>query len=988
MDVTKQTCDKNQGDAGNHDANRRKSDKNQGDAVNHDANRRKSDKNQGDAGNHDANRRKSDKNQGDPENHDANRRKSDKNQGETGNHDANRRKSDKNQDDIGNHDANRQISDKNQGETGNHDANRRKSDKNQGDAGNHDANRRKSDKNQGDTGNHDANRRKSDKNQGDAVNHDANRRKSDKNQGETVNLDAPHPVNYHKTQLEQNRSLQKEESQVNTSNKTKTEAHTEPNWLVGKGVPKIDGIEKVNGDIEYVEDIILPRMLYGAILRSPHAHALIKNIDASKALALDGVKAVITAEDTPKIKFSFNIDQSDNLVLCDDKVRFIGDEVAAVACDTPELAQKALDLIEVEYEPLPGIYTTDEAMKEDALRLHELRPGNVSAEKYKDTGDVDEAFLHCAHIFEDVYTTSKQAHAPLERRGCIVRYDQNGHYTVWSPTQTPHKLRPEMAHVLGEDVANITIKRMPVGGGFGNRLVMDMKEPVAAFLAKKTKRPVQIVNTRKEEFETSRTRYPYSFTIKLGLDEEGKILARHVKAIVDTGAYGDKGPNTMNLCMGVNEVMYNVPNTRFEGLIIYTNNQPGTGFRGFGNPQITFAIESQMDDVAERLNIDPLEFRRRNANIQGQVTSGGKLIDTFSMPETLNIATERSDYLKKWTSYAKQPKDAKKRRGIGMACIGQTGGSTRGYGFNSVDAFIKVSEVGEVTVITSGVEMGQGSQTVMAQIAGEVLGITMDRIKIVDYDTTIIPYDLGSWGSRTTFVNGVAVKHAAEDAKQELMGVAADKFSLPKESLILKDGKIGPENDWTSAVAVSEIVRFATKYMGRTISGRGRYYDEEAPVFARGEGSHAFPTLIYACQVAEVEVDMETGQVEILKITAVHDVGRAINPVGVYGQLEGGIVQGIGYAITEGLMQHEGRALNPSFLDYKILSAPDVPEMDIQLVEDSHNPGPFGAKGVGEQGIIPPAAAIGNALKNALGSRISALPFKPEAIMKHTGGLS
>lgn len=762
---------------------------------------------------------------------------------------------------------------------------------------------------------------------------------------------------------------------------------TEKLWMVGKSTEKIDGKEKVNGDLHYLEDIVLPRMLYGAILRSPYAHAKIKKIDVSKALELDGVKAVITAEDTAKIKFSFNKEQSDNLVLCDDKVRFIGDEVAAVACETPELAEKALELIEVDYEPLPGVYTTEEAMKEGAPLVHEDRPGNISFEKHVHTGDVEKAFKEADFVFEDTFTTSKQAHCPLERRGCIVKYDQTGKYTVWSPTQTPHKLRQEMAHVLDVDVSSIQVIRMPLGGGFGNRLVMDMKEPIAAFLSKKTKRPVRIVNTRREEFETARTRYPYEFKIKLGVNKNGKILARHITAIVDNGAYSDKGPNTLNLCIGVNDVLYNVPNTRFDGYIVYTNNQHGTGFRGFGNPQITFAIESQMDKVAQHLNLDPVEFRLRNANIKGQITSGGKVIDTFSMPETLKIAAERSDFLNKWKKYANQPKNLKKRRGIGLACLGQTGGSTRGYGFNSVDAFVRLSEVGEVTVITSGVEMGQGPQTAMAQIAGEVLGVPLDKINIIDNDTNIIPYDLGSWGSRTTFVNGIAVKNAAEQAKQELMETAAIKFDVPVEQLTLKEGKIGPKDQWIKAEPVTDIVSFATNYVGRTISGKGRYYDAEAPIYARGEGSHSFPTLIYACQVAEVEVDLETGQVKVIKVTAVHDVGKAINPTGVYGQVHGGVVQGIGYALTEGIIQQEGKVLNPSFLDYKILSAPDIPEIDVHLVEDSDNPGPFGAKGVGEQGIIPTAGAIANAINNALKVRIPDLPLNPEKILKYTGGL-
>lgn len=757
--------------------------------------------------------------------------------------------------------------------------------------------------------------------------------------------------------------------------------------LIGTSTPKIDGYEKVTGDLLYVEDTVLPGMLYGAILRSPHSHAKIKNIDTSKAKDLTGVRAVITAEDTPKNKFSFNHHQSDNQALCDGVVRFIGDEVAAVACDTPEIAEKALALINVEYDILPAIYETEEALKEKSVLIHEDRPGNLSHELHTAHGDIEKAFSEADYIFEDEFATSKQAHCCLERRACLAQFDQAGRLTIRSQTQCPHTLRKELAKILDMSISDIKVIRMPIGGGFGNRLVMDMKEPIAAFLSKKTKRPVRIANTRQEEFTTARPRYPYHFTLKTAVTKEGRIIGRHCTAIVDNGAYSDKGPNTMSYCENVNSCFYDVPNTKFDGYIIYTNKQYSTGFRGFGNPQITFALESQMDMIADRLGLDPAELRLLNSHSIGEVTSNGKIIDTNSMTETLNKAIEKAEWDKKRKEYKDQPKGSKKIRGIGLASMLQSGGGSRGYGYNSVDAFVKLSEEGQVTVTTPAVEMGQGPRTVMAQIVGEVLGVPLSAIRIIDDDTDIIPFDLGSWGSRTTFVNGLAVKDAAEQAKAEMMELAGLMFKQSPEELTIKDQKIGPKKDWDKAVAIAEVTRYAAYQEGRSISGKGRFFDPEAPKFKRGEGSHNFPNLVYACQIAEVEVDIETGQVRVLRIVAAHDVGRALNPKGVEGQIEGGIIQGVGYALTEGIIEHEGKTLNPSFLDYKIPSSSDIPEIDVIIVEDLENDGPFGAKGVGEQGIVPTAPAIANAIEHAIGVRINDLPIKPEKILKALGKL-
>jgi 4-hydroxybenzoyl-CoA reductase alpha subunit len=761
--------------------------------------------------------------------------------------------------------------------------------------------------------------------------------------------------------------------------------------VFGKPLPRIDAWEKATGEVKYLDDIRLPGMLFGKILRSPHAHARIVRIDTSKAEKLSGVRAVITAKDTPGIKFSFFQAFADKLPLCRDRVRYVGDEVAAVAADTPEIAENAIRLIEVEYELLPAVFDPEEAMKPDAPLIHEDnhedKKTNIAFEGHKNFGDVEKGFKESDHIFEDRYVTSKVTHCCLETHGCIAYFDQLGKLTIMSPHQAPHTVRQEMARIMNMSVSKIRVIQTPVGGGFGQRLVTDMKEPAAAILSRRTGRPVKIVNTRDEEFSTARSRYPYIIYLKTGVRKDGKIMARQAKVIVDNGAYNDKGPATLNYAGECFSVLYNVPHIRYDGYGVYTNKQFGTAFRGFGNTQLHFAMESQLDDIAEKLGIDPGEIRLLNANKPGDLAASGAKITSCGLIECINEAAEKSGWKEKRAQTTHLGNG--KYRGIGMAAMIHTGAGGRFYGYAATDTFIKISEEGKITIISPAPEIGQGATMVVAQIAAEVLGIDPNEITVINNDTEIIPYDLGAWGSRTSFICGNAVKSAAEEVKKEVMEAAGKMMDARPEDLEAKEGKINIKGNHEKAVRFREVAAFAINKLGYPLSGKGRYWDPLAPqVGIDKKYGHHLPTFAFACQVVELEVDTATGSVRIIKVTAAHDTGRTINSCMAEGQVEGAILQGLGYALSEECVELDGAMINPTFADYKIWTALDAPPYDVILVESIDPDGPFGAKGIGEPGLVPLPAAVGNALYHATGTRFKQLPLNQERIffgLRRTG---
>ena len=751
--------------------------------------------------------------------------------------------------------------------------------------------------------------------------------------------------------------------------------------VIGKRLPRIDAMEKVTGTAMYLGDLTIPGMLYGKIVRSPYPHAKILRVDTSKAERLKGVRAVVTGRDTEGIRLCVIPHLANKPPLAEDKVRFIGDEITAVAADNEDIAEEALDLIEVEYEELPGVFDPFEAMKGGAVKIHE--EGNVAIHISRSYGDVEKAFKESDYIFKDRFETQAQVHCCLEPRGCIVHLDRSGSLTVWVTTQIPHPYRKMLADVLGMPLNKVRVIKVHMGGGFGERLEVDPIDVITYFLSKKTRRPVRIINTRDEQFTTGRTRYPMVIDIKTGVKKDGVILARDVRVVTDNGAYNNQGTV---ITMGVGTkctYLWSVPNVKYEADVVFTNKVYGGGFRGYGNPQITFAIESQMDMIAEKLGMDVKDLCFKNANYEGQVSCLGDKITSCGLKECMNKAVEAIVW--------KEKRRKRGDRGVGMASVMHTGGGLRLQhkgGVNLSEVFIKMNNDGTIDLSSGMAETGQGSDTILTQIATEELGLRLEDVNMITGDTSTTPQCMGAWGSREVFVGGNAVIMAAKEVKRRLFDEASKVLEASAEDLVLGDRKVYVKGYPEKSVSIGEIATVC--YNKGSIITAKACYDAPNPVIADrkdgyGVGYGGVPTFSFGTQIVEVEIDRRTGKVKLLNFVAAHDIGRAINPMTAEGQIEGAVAQGLGYALSEGLVWEEGIVLNPNFQDYRIFYINDVPALKSIMIESIDPVGPYGAKGLGEMGMVPTAAAIANAIYDAVGVRIKSLPITPEKILVALG---
>jgi len=743
--------------------------------------------------------------------------------------------------------------------------------------------------------------------------------------------------------------------------------------VIGKRLPRIDAVEKATGTALYLGDLRIPGMLCGKILRSPYPHARILKVDTSRAEGLPGVRAVITGKDTRGIRLCVIPHLANKPPLAEDRVRFIGDEIAAVAADSEDIAEEALDLIEVEYEELPGVFDPREAIKPDAIKVHE--EGNIAIHISRAYGDVEKAFNESDYIFEDQFETQAQLHCCLEPHGCIVHLDRSGNLTVWVTTQIPHPFRKMLADVLGMPLNKVRVIKVFMGGGFGGRFEMDPMEIIAYFLSKKTGRPVRIINTRDEQFTTGRTRYPMIIDIKTGVKKDGALLAREVRVVTDNGAYNSHG---ITITSGVGTkctYLWSLPNVKYEADVVFTNKVYGGAFRGYGNPQITFAIESQMDVIAEKLDMDVKDLCLKNANYEGQLTCMDHKVTSCGLKDCIEKTVE----VVGWQEKRRKPGD----RGVGMASLMHTGGGVRLlFGdCNLSDAFIKMNNDGTIDLASGMAELGQGSDTALAQIAAEELGIRIEDVNAITGDTSTTPQCLGAWGSREIFIAGNAVKMAAGEIKRKLFDEASKTLEAREEDLVAGDRKIYVKGSPEKSVPIAQLA--TTCYnRGKILAGRGCYDDPTTYLPDSKTGYGGIPTYAFGTHGIEVEVDRKTGQVKVLNYVAVHDVGKVINPLMAEGQIEGGGVQGLGYALSEGLVWEEGIVLNPNFQDYRVFYVNDVPPMKPIMVESIDPDGPYGAKGLGEPGMIPTGAAIANAIYDAVGVRIKSLPITPEKVLR------
>ena len=750
---------------------------------------------------------------------------------------------------------------------------------------------------------------------------------------------------------------------------------------IGKRVPKTDAEEKVTGKAIYIHDLKVPGMLYGKILYSPYPHAKILNIDTSRAEKLPGVKAVLTGYNISPIKFGF---YKDNVPLKAGKVRSYRDEVAAVAAIDPDIAEEALNLIRVEYEILPPVFDPEEAMKEGAPLIHEehlggkeKKPTNLLNLPWRlICGDVEESRKNSVYVAEDRFRVTWVTHCCMGSSGCLAQFDLKNNLTVYSITQIPSLAQRDFMDALsamGLQGKKARVIKTMIGGGFGSKLDTYAYEYIAILLAYKTHKPVKIIFTREEEFFATSPRQPAIIDIAQGCTKDGKLTFRDIRMILDNGAYTSWGATTPSVMMMPISSLYKVPNVRYVAKCVYTNNTYSQAMRGYGNPQATFAIDSQIDILAEMAGIDPLDFRLRNANIPGEITPQKFKINTCGLKECIDAVAQKLDW--------RQHRGRRDGRGMGMASMIHVGGGARVYKSDGCGTMIKIDDFGTVNVITGATDMGQGADTVIAQIVAEELGVRMEDVVVIHTDTDICPWDVGAHASRTTFVAGNSALGAAKKVKQLLLEVAAQSIDESPENLDIRDRTVFSKKDPEKKSPLGKVLRAVHYTSGGKMIMAEHFYDPPNENLDKEFKGNLSVTYAYGTHGVEVEVDKETGQVKILKYVAAHDVGRAINPMLLEGQVYGGATMGIGYALTERLILQNGKVMNPNFLDYKMLTAKDVPNIEPIVIETNDPFGPFGAKGIGEPGLVPTAPAIANAIYDAVGVRIKELPITPEKVL-------
>jgi xanthine dehydrogenase molybdenum-binding subunit len=752
--------------------------------------------------------------------------------------------------------------------------------------------------------------------------------------------------------------------------------------VVGKRLPRVDALEKVTGTAKFAGDLKLPGVLVGKVLRSPYAHAKIKKIDTSKAESLPGVVTVITLQDIvpkrafigsygelPMISYGAQPNLADQYVLTD-KARFVGDPVAAVAATSENIALEALKFIDVEYERLPAVFDAVEATKEGAPKIHEGAEGNIAVHWISplSKGDVEKGFREADCIVEGTFCTTKQMHGHIEPATAIAQFDITGRLTVWSQTQQPHPARRQLAYLFDMPVGNVKVITPFVGGSYGGRNGMN-PEFIAAALARKARRPVKLEHTKDEDFHAVNNRSSFAYTAKLGFKKDGTLVAIKVKAWVNAGAYLCRTTTATSVFMGnCLEGPYRCRNKIGEADLVYTNLTPSGSCRGMGNPEAMWGIEQLMDMAAEKLGMDPLEIRLKNLKHAGEPSYVGLPIESTALEECIKLGAKKVG----WSEKRGKRGEGRKRRGLGVAIMTHNCGAHPILVAHS-GAYIKLNEDGSVNLIAHPEEAGTGMWGAVAQIAAEELGIRIEDVHVVYGDTDTTLFDIGSVASGKPYIFGNAVKQAAREVREQLFEQAAKMLETSPGDLDIKDRRIYVKTDPERGISVAKVAHdsiYNLKMEGVDIAGKGSYQATAASI----PGQAVF---------AEVEVDIETGKIDLLRLVIGNDSGIMINPMTVEGQIEGGAAFGIGYCLYEHpvLDQETGNLLTDSFESYKIPSTLDIPPIDIIAVEEPDPVGPFGNKGVGESASVAIAPAIANAVYNAVGIRVNELPLTPDKIL-------
>lgn len=748
---------------------------------------------------------------------------------------------------------------------------------------------------------------------------------------------------------------------------------------VNKGINRVDAYEKVTGKAKFGADMEFADMLYAKVLRSEYPHAEIKNIDLAEAEKMPGVKGIYTAADIPNNLFGVIV--QDQQVLAEDKVVLAGDGIVMAAADSEREAAAALEKVKVEYKELEGLFDVMEARNKGAVKINEAQEDNQVIHHPLRKGDVEKGFAEADLILEREYTTQLIEHSYLEPEAVIVVPNEQNHLvSVYGSIQNPYAARTAVASVLGVELAEVRVIQNHIGGSFGGKdEVVSAMAARAAVMALNLDRPIKMVNTREESFTESYKRHPYHLKYKIGAKKDGSLTAMEIEAVADSGGYACQTPFVTWRSVVQATGPYELDNVKTDTYGYYTNNPYTGAMRGYGSPQVIFAQESLMDELAAELKMSPVELRKKNIYRQGSVTASGQKLDghTVSLAEVMDKAMQEIDYEEKYKEYSKeQPGD--KKRGIGMA-VSFRGCSLGAEAIDAAASLIQINKDGSAAVYSGLAENGQGLKTIYTQIAAEVLGIRLEDIDYMEVDTTFTPDSGSTVASRATLVGGNAVKNAAEKLRRRIIDFAAEKFEISADDLELKDGFLY-DQEGNRLALFSDL----TQEMGNTgilLSAYGWYkgpeisWDEE-----KGCGNPYF-TYVYGCQIAEVEVDTGTGELTVLEMAAAHDVGRAINPANVKGQIYGGVMMGLGYGIMEELEVERGMIKAKNFHDYLIPTIKDMPDIKPVIVENPDPDGPFGAKSIGEPTLELGSAAIANAVAHASGRRIRSLPLNLERVL-------
>lgn len=756
---------------------------------------------------------------------------------------------------------------------------------------------------------------------------------------------------------------------------------------VGKSFARKDALEKVTGSAVFGADVLLPKMLYAAVVRSPYSHARIKSVDITEASKLPGVKAIVTGKDNPGLFGQFLLDQP---VIAYDKVRYEGEPVAAVAAVDKDTAEEAKKLIKVEYEPLTPVVTIDDAIKQDPILLHEkwssykmahaANPvdGTNICDHFKlRKGDVEAGFEESDVIVEGIYEGKMVQHATIEPHCSTALFDDKG-LTIWSPTQSPFMTRDQMAKLFNLSLNEVRFICTHIGGAFGGKYELKT-EPIAALLASKVKGwAVRIQHTRAEEFLTGGCREPWRIIVKTGAKKDGTLVAQKITIFWDTGAYATTGPRvSYNACYAAVSP-YRIPNISIDGYTIVTNKHIATAYRGFGVPEVVWGYENNMEKLAEKLGMDSVELRLKNALVDGDESGTGEILKAVGVRDSIAEAARLMD----WNDNFKPGLTPEgKLRGRGLAAFCKITGTP-----SSTSVILKMNEDGTVVVYLSGLEMGQGATTVIPIIVAEALSISVDKVMCVPVDTLYSPYDKTTTSSRLTFHSGNAALIAAEKIKEQLINLAAIAWKTSSDKVKIENGYL-VSNDGEKFICLNEI-------------GKSGILKEQDPVIAVGQYSTSSifdvpnpethlskrPTVMWfwGAQAAEVEVDPQTGKVDVIQVACAHDIGKAINPLGVYQQIEGGVIMGLGHALLEEMIfDDKGKLLNGNMVDFKLPTAMDAKlNLKVSLIESKPHPeGPYGAKGIGEPAMCAIESAIAFAISNAVGVRFTSLPVKADEIL-------